>query len=348
MAEPRRALFALTKVRVLIFLREPEAVFWVFVFPLVLAVVLGFAFDGDEATTAVVAVPQGIEGDALVARLERAPNCEVRRVADALEGETAVRMARVDLFLDPVEGNLPTLVRQPGRPESELARLRVLRVLEGRGPEISPAVASDRALDERGSRYLDFLFPGLIGLNILGTGVWGVGFAVADLRSKKLFKRLLVTPVRRSEILLSFVAARAVWLGLELVVLLSFGVWALGVPLNGSIVALGLLAFVAGLTCAGLGLLGASRVRTIEGASGVMNLIMMPMWLGSGVFFSYERFPEVLHPVLALLPLSPVNDGLRAVMLEGAGVADVAQEIAIIGAWGVLAFVGALKLFRWK
>jgi ABC-type multidrug transport system permease subunit len=203
-------------------------------------------------------------------------------------------------------------------------------------------------VEEAGARYVDFLVPGLIGLNIYGTGLWSIGFGVADARQKKLLRRYLVTPMRRSSYLASFMVFRLLFLALELVLLTAFGVWVMGVPLRGSLLAFGVVTFVSAVSFAGVGLLSVCRVKTIEGASGTINVATIPVWLGSGVFFSYERFPEVVQPFLRALPLTPLNDALRAIMLDGAGLAGVLPELGIVAAWGVLSFGLALKLFRWE
>jgi ABC-type multidrug transport system permease subunit len=185
-------------------------------------------------------------------------------------------------------------------------------------------------------------------MNLMGTGMWGIGFAIADVRRRKLLKRMLVTPMRRSSFVLSFMLFRLVFLLLELVVLVSFGRWVLGVPFLGDVVSFLIAAVLGAITFAGLGVLVASRARTIEGVSGLMNLVMMPMWLASGVFFSYERFPEAFHPILKLLPLTALNDALRAVMLEGESALRQGPEVAILAGWCVLTFVLAIKIFRWE
>lgn len=199
-----------------------------------------------------------------------------------------------------------------------------------------------------GARYVDYLFPGLLGLNVAATGLWAIGFAVVEERQGHLLRRLLATPMRRSAYLLSFVLSRLLFLVLELAVLLAFGAWVLGIPLRGSVAALVVLALAGALAFAGLGLLVASRARTLEGISGLTNLVMMPLWLGCGVFFSHERFPEPVRPWLAALPLTPLNDGLRAILLAGEGPLALAGPLACLAAWGSAGFLGALALFRWR
>jgi ABC-type multidrug transport system permease subunit len=342
-----RQLLELTRVRVLLFLREPSALFWVFGFPLVLAAVLGFAFRRGEVQPSRVGVLEGEGTAVLVQLLGAVDHLEAETFTDRAVAEEELRKGAVTALLLP--GEPPTLRLDPTRPEAELTRLRVLRALEQRGrPEPPPPPLTLEAVTETGSRYIDFLFPGLLGLNLMGTGMWSIGFAVANLRQRKVLKRMLVTPMRRSSFLLSFLLARVVFLALELALLVSFGVWVLDVPFRAALPGFVLLSLVGALVFSGLGLLAVARTKTIEGASGMLNLCMMPMWLLSGVFFSYERFPELLQPLLAVLPLSALNDGLRAMMLDGEGLLTVLTPLAILAAWGLIAFFAALRLFRWE
>ena len=283
-------LIELTRVRVLLFVREPEAMFWVLVFPVVLAGVLGYAFRDGEVAASRVAVLAGDGDAALMELLRRDPLIEVEEAPDPAAAKKRLRSGAIDLLISPDDDLRARL--NPERPEAETARLRILAAL---------ARVDDPSLDERmtvepvteeGSRYVDFLFPGLLGMNLMGTGIWGIGFAIADQRQRKLLKRLRVTPTRRSSFLLSFMLSRFVFLAMELIALLLFAVFLLDVPIYGSVAALLVVSTIGTLAFAGLGLLIAARPRTIEGVSGIMNFVMMPMWLASGVFFSYERFPE--------------------------------------------------------
>jgi ABC transporter DrrB family efflux protein len=200
---------------------------------------------------------------------------------------------------------------------------------------------------EHGSRYIDFLIPGLLGMNLMGTGIWGTGFSIVDWRQKKLLKRFLVTPMRKSEYLFSQMLSRLVFLVLEVLIITVFGVLVLGVPFRGSVLAFTVVCLLGTMCFSGLGLLIAARPQTIEGVSGIMNFVMMPMWLFSGVFFSYENFPEVFHPAIQLLPLTALNDALRALMLEGAAPGLPVQMLVVAG-WGILSFFLAMRFFRWQ
>lgn len=349
MSSRTREIFELTRVRVLLFLREPEAIFWVFVFPLVLAGVLGFAFRSRGIEPARVGLVEGAGADRLAEVLGKDEHVELVRFAVRAEGQKKLERAAVDVLLEPAADPLaPRLAYDPARPEGEQARVRVLRALEleRSGGEAAPVEL--QPVGAIGTRYIDFLFPGLLGMNLMGTGMWGIGFAIADTRRRKFLKRLLVTPMRRSSFFLSFMLSRGVWLVLELLVLGLFGLFVLDVPLKGSAWLFGLACALGAFTFAGIGILTAARARTIEAVSGLMNLVMMPMWLGSGVFFSNERFPAAAQPFLELLPLTALNDALRAICLDGAGLFEIARPLMILAAWAVGSFAVALRIFRWE
>ncbi len=352
MSSRTRELFELTRVRVMLFLREPEAVFWVFVFPIVLAAVLGFAFRRTGIQASRIGVVQSASLEALVSALEGSEHVELVRYTpgESARGERDLRRAGIDLLLEapPFEGAPPRVALDPTRTEAETARLRVERALEqvsGSSPRLALDVAE---VTEAGSRYVDFLFPGLLGMNLMGTGMWGIGFAIADVRRRKFLKRLLVTPMRRSSFLLSFMFSRLVFLVLEVAALVLVGRWILGVPFRSGVLDFALASTLGALTFAGLGILVASRVRTIEGVSGLLNLVMMPMWLGSGVFFSYERFPVLVQPLLKALPLTALNDVLRALMLDGDALATRGRELLVLALWALVSFAVALRVFRWE
>jgi ABC transporter DrrB family efflux protein len=356
-----RETFELARARMIVFLREPEVVFWVFAFPLILAAVLGWAFRDAKVEPSQVALLRGPGAEALAARLEGAENVALTWLETRDDALARLRRGALDALIEPAPDALapPRLVLDPSRPEADATRLRLLVALgavavDG-GDGGDGGAAAPRAplleldpIEERGSRYGDFLFPGLLGLNLMGTGMWLLGMATADLRQRKLLKRLLVTPMRRESFLAGLIGARMAFLAAEITVLAAFGAWVLKVPFEGGPLAFVVLCVLGALSFAGLGMLATARVKTVAGASGLLNVVMMPMWLLSGVFFSYERFPELLHPVLRVLPLSALNDALRATMLEGHGLAGIGFELGVLAAWGAAAFLLALRLFRWQ
>lgn len=341
----RPALHELTLARLRELVREPEAVFWTFVFPILLASVLGLAFRGQPPEALPVAVVEGPRAAARMAALAAEPDL-LPRVLSADEARRAVARGRVVLVVAPQEP--PAYVLDPTRPESRAARLLVDAALQRAAGRTDAFSAPVEPLTEPGSRYVDFLVPGLLGLNLLSTGMWGVAFSLVQARGGNLLKRFVAAPVRRGDLLAAQLLSRLVFLVPEAGVLLALAHFALGVPLRGSLAALVLVSVVGALSFVGLGLLSAARPRTIEGVSGVMNLVMVPMWIFSGVFFSTERFPAWLQPFVHALPLTALNDALRAVMLDGAGVTALGGELALLTAWGAACFAVALKLFRWQ
>jgi ABC-type multidrug transport system permease subunit len=228
-----------------------------------------------------------------------------------------------------------------------LARFAAEGALYKQAATAAPPVA-EQHLEEKGNRYIDFLLPGMLGMNLMGGGLWGVGYVLADMRIRKLLKRFLATPMRRRDFLLSVLISRMLFTVPEVLVLLGFGWLVFDVKNHGSLGALVFL-IVYGAACfGGLGLLVASRAKTIETVSGLMNLVMLPMYILSGVFFSSEKFPEIMQPLIQVLPLTAMNDALRGVMLEGKTLPELWSELLVLGVWGVIPFVVALKIFRWR
>jgi ABC transporter DrrB family efflux protein len=340
-------LWQLTRWRMYGFLREPEAVFWVFAFPVLMALALGIAFRNQGPQASRIGVERGVRADSIAAALARSRDLEVV-VVDPEEARTALRRGRITVLVRPNGTGSPVITYDPSRPETRLAYLATIDALERSAGRADLVRARADTQVRPGSRYIDFLIPGLIGLNLLGTGMWGIGFPIATMRQQKLLKRLIATPMSRSDYLLSLMLARLVWLALEVVMVLGFGIIAFGTIVRGSWLAFAIVTVVGACAFSAMGLLIASRARTIEAVSGLMNFVMMPMWLLSGSFFSADRFPEVMQPFVQALPLTVVNNSLRAVMNEGAGMGSIAMPLVVLAVWTVGSFGLALRLFRWE
>ena len=340
-------LVQLTKVRYREFFREPEAVFWVFIFPVLLAAGLGIAFRNRAPDLITVSVVASDTAPSPMAEALRQARVEVLTSSESAAAE-ALRTGEVAMVLVPFPDSSVEYRYDDTRPESRIARLVVDDVLQRAAGRVDLLPLSERLIHERGSRYIDFLVPGLLGMNLMGSGIWGVGFAIVDARKKRLLKRLIATPMSRPQYLASFVLSRLTLLVIEVGLLLGFGALVFGVPFRGSLAVLAAVCVVSSLAFTSLGLLVSSRVQTMEGASGLMNLVMLPMWIFSGVFFSASRFPETIQPFIQALPLTAVVDALRANILRGAGWQTLAPELGIIVAWMAVSFVLALRLFRWR
>jgi len=327
------------------FYREPEAIFWVYGFPILLTVALGIAFRNKPVDKIAVDVQQGPGADRVVAALNHGDRFAVHE-NDADTCRLRLKTGKTELVVIPSPSARPVqYLYAPDRAESLLARDEVNNALEpGRREQLD---AGSRKLDEPGGRYIDFLVPGLLGMSLMGGGLWGVGFVTVDMRIRKLLKRFLATPMKKSQFLAAIMLSRLLFMVPEVLLLLLFARFVFGVLIQGSVLALTLLIVLGAYTFAGIGLLVASRARTVEAVSGLMNLVMLPMWVLSGIFFSSERFPEAAQPFIKFLPLTPLINALRAVMLEGASLASLTTETAILAAWGVITFVLALRWFRW-
>ena len=340
-------LVQLTLVRYREFYREPEAIFWVFLFPVLLTAGLGIAFRSrPPERTPVALVARGASDSTVVAALAAADGLKLRILSDSAAAQ-ALRTGEVALVAVSAEGGIQYRY-DPERPDARTARLLVDRTVQRAAGRTDPVAASDRTVRETGARYVDFVVPGLLGMNLMGSGMWGIGFAVVDARRKHLLKRLIATPMSRSQYLASFVLSRLTFLVVEVVLLLGFAALVFGVPVRGSLWLLAGICLLAALMFSSLGLLVASRPRTVEGVSGLMNLVMLPMWVMSGVFFSSSRFPDAVQPLIQALPLTAAVDALRATMLRGAGPSEVLPELALLAVWLVVTFLVAVRLFRWR
>ncbi len=338
-------LLELTKTRLREFWREKGAVFWVFGFPLLMAIGLGLAFRNQPANLPQVGVVER-ETSRLAAALLASDQLDARRMSQA-RAERELGTGKLDIVVELGERG-PVLHFDSTRDTSPLARRTVSDVLEtaaGRKDKLSLRV---REVTEPGSRYIDFLLPGLIGLNLMGSSMWGVGYNLVVARKRRLLRRYAVTPMLRSHFLLSYFFSRSIFLVLELAVLVSFGALVFGTRVQGDYASLLLMAFSGAASFAAVSLLIGARVDNTEAANGWMNFAQLPMWVLSGAFFSYERFPEWLQAPIRLLPLTALVDSLRAIFNDGASFLNCWPQLLVLLAWGALGFLFSLRSFRWQ
>jgi ABC-type multidrug transport system permease subunit len=331
--------------------REPEVVFWVFIFPLLLAAGLGIAFRNKPADNTSVAVIAGDGAEKILAMLQRSPAHSTIRAA-VLDRDAALKafhVGKYDLAIESKPDGSYTYYYDPARPESVLSRAEIDAALQSAAGRKDALTSSAQSSSEPGSRYIDFLIPGLLGMNLMNSGMWGVGFALVEMRQRKLLKRFVATPMRRSDFLLALTSSRLVLMVIEVGLLLGFGVLVFHMRVQGwrSIFSVLLLASLGAVTFGGVGLLTACRAQKIESVSGLINLVMMPMWIFSGVFFSYDKFPAMAHPFIKALPLTALNDALRATIIEGATLGSQSGRLLVLALWGGVSFILALRWFRW-
>ena len=342
-------LVQLTLVRYREFFREPEAVFWVFVFPVLLTAGLGMAFRNQAPERTPVAVVEGEGARRVQETLAHSADVRAEVLSDTAAAQ-ALRTGRVEIVVVPGAGGAVEYRFDPDRPESRTARLLVDDALQRGSGRGDPIAVKDDRVSEPGSRYVDFVVPGLLGMNLMGSGIWGLGFSIVDARRKKLAQ----APDRHADVadpvpgLVRPVAAddadhrgRGLWWASRVLVF--------GVP----------AARLAAVAARHLPALGA-RVRRAGPAAG------LPRPDDRGRLGAHEpgdaarcgsspgcsspppAFPTPLQPFIQALPLTAVNDALRASMLEGAGLARLGPELAIIVAWLVVSFLLAVRLFRWR
>jgi ABC-type multidrug transport system permease subunit len=342
---PAHPLIELTLTRFREFFREPEAIFWVFAFPVLITCALGIAFRSGSDQPVIVGVATSAGSDETIAALERAGGFTVRRI-DPADVERAVRDGRAPVVIVP--GTPPTYKYDAARAESQAARLAADAALQraaGRRDAFAPL---QQPVEAVGSRYIDWLVPGLLGMNVMGTGLWSISFSIVVSRMRKLLKRLVATPMSKWHYLASHVLNRLAFLALESTILITFAWLVFGVEVHGSLIALAFLAVLGAFCFGAIALLAASRVRTIEAVSGLLNVVMVPMWIFSGVFFASSNFPDVMQPFIQALPLTALNDAFRAIINEGLPLTSQWHEVGILVGWGGTAFTLALRLFKWQ
>jgi ABC-2 type transport system permease protein len=336
------SLFQLTSMRFRLFLREPEAIFWTFIFPILLAAGLGIAFRNRPADVLQVG----------------ATTTQLTQALAADKGLTAATMDEAEGTHELATGKILLLaIQRPEgvaykyddtNPDARTARMVADRAVQTAAGRREAVRAENELVHETGARYIDFVVPGLLGMNLMGSAMWGLGFAIVEARQKKLLKRLVASPMPRWQYLASFLLSRLAMLVIEVAAFLGFARLVFGVPFRGSLVELGFLCLLTSLAFSALGLLVSSRARTMEAASGLMNLVMLPMWILSGVFFSATRFPAVIQPVVRALPLTAAIDVLRGNMLQGMSLGQMIAPMGILLAWFVVPFAVSLRIFRWR
>lgn len=358
-------LRALTRARILAFVREPAVIFWVFAFPALLALALGLAFRDEPAAAPRIGVALGsaaTPGDeALLSLLRKSERVSLEERPKA-ELDHRLRKGGVDLVLEwaggsqspdvaaSAAGSTPRydLRYDPTRAEGVLARLVLDDVIQDGLGRKDVAELRERTEVPRGARYIDYLMPGLIAMNLMSSALWGVGYGMVQERSKKLMRRFATTPLSRTSFLSSYILSRLLFLAVEVAFLVAFGALVFDVTVQGSLFALFFVALIGVLSFTGFAVLCAARTASVEVVSGFINALTLPMWLLSGTFFSYERFPEALHPLIQLMPLTALNDGLRMITNEGAGLIEVLPQLGVLTGWGALTFLLGVRLFRWR
>jgi ABC-2 type transport system permease protein len=336
------SLYQLTMARFRLFLREPEAIFWIFLFPILLAVGLGIAFRNRPADV--------LQVGATTPQLTQALAADKGLTADTVdEAEGTHELATGRILLLAIQRPDGVAYKYDDtNPDARSARLLADRAIQAAAGRKDAVHAGNELVHETGARYIDFVVPGLLGMNLMGSAMWGLGFAIVEARQKKLLKRLVASPMPKWQYLASFLLTRLAMLIIEVAFFLGFAKIAFGVPFRGPLWQLALFCLMTSMAFSGLGLLVSSRAKTMEAVSGLMNLVMLPMWILSGVFFSATRFPAMVQPFVRALPLTAGIDAMRGNMLQGISMSQMLPQVGILLAWFVVPFVVSLRIFRWR
>lgn len=344
------------------FFREPGILFWAFGFPIAMAWVLGIAFSGQGSLEdkAGVIVPAKNEQTILGERLRHIESGDgaytlfpdgkkghsIRLTPmDKDSADLALRRGKILFVLEETKGQGIVFHLDPANRAAHHAALQVEKHLftDGR-PGIRASIVPVTA---GGSRYIDFLIPGLLALGVMNSSLWGTGWAITELRIKKLLRGMIATPMSRAEFLGSFFITRLLISLVEAVVLIAFARLVFSVKIQGSVPALLCLHFAGNAAFSGIAVFASSRAQSTQVANGIINALTLPMMVVSGIFFSYHNFPDIAIPVIERLPLTLFADSLRLVFNEGAGVLQILPASVGLAVVGLVFFLTGLRIYKW-
>lgn len=352
-------------------IREPAVIFWGVVFPILMAWGLGMAFTQKPGITSDIVfiaktnqaeiLPEAISSKLNLRKtFSKGQTCYQFNYSDKKSGNITfnfypktwddanlmLKKGQTSIVID-VKDGLPVFYFDRMNQEAQLLFIQLSGLLEKGSAYLSEQNLHAEPLTLAGTRYVDFLIPGLIGMGIMMSCMWGLSYSLIEKRSKKLLRRMVATPMKKPVFLTSLFTARFTMNLAEATILAMFAYFYFGVEIQGSIAAL-LLLFIAGNTAfSGLAVLISSRTANPEVGNGLINAIVTPMLVLSGVFFSYHSFPEWIVHIIKPLPLTMLNDGARAIFNEGAGFTETIIPALILFAEGFVFFFAGLKTFKW-
>ena len=364
-------LFRLVISQFKLFFREPGVVFWSFGFPVVMAWILGIAFANKgeilrnvgivtENPAAVSALPKWLHEKSGTVDNQLSGEAELEwkvgmnagdqarfrfRAMSEEEAVLALKRGQISLW---IEGSPETNLSYRFDPDNADARLTYLLLETAFREKISSEIKAEiRPLTMVGIRYVDFLIPGLMAMSIMNACLWGIGWNLIELRIKKLLRRIVATPLRKSIFLISHGLNRMILSAAEMLLLYIFAYFYFDIRIQGSLLALALVFLSGYCAFAGIAILISSRVQNTQSGNGMINIVTMPMFILSGIFFSYHNFPDWLIPYVEVLPLTMLTNSLRGIITEGIGLAQVIQPSLGLFGIGAVCFALGLKLYLW-
>jgi ABC-2 type transport system permease protein len=353
------------------FVREPGIIFWSVIFPIAMAWVLGIAFSKQSELIQQIVLIENIRdpyppfreflNDAKQITKEihgENLSCfEKTMISDKL-GKTSYRFISTDwdhgiLLLKRGQVNLilkeyPDSLQYFFDPLNPSAKTNFILLSSSINNEkLVYETATISPLTQKGNRYIDFLIPGLLALGAMNSLLWGISYALIEMRSKKLMRRMVATPMKKSEFLISFFVARLSIAIIEALILCTFAYFYFRISLQGSFLALATIFLAGNIAFSGLAILISSRTANSRIGTGLINMVTMPMMILSGIFFSYYNFPDFAIPIIQKMPLTMMADSMRAVFIEGAGIKQIAVNSSVLTALGTCCFLIGLKIYKW-
>ncbi|TFG42153.1 MAG: ABC transporter permease [Bacteroidia bacterium] len=355
--------------------REPGVLFWGIIFPILMSLGLGLAFTKKSDLVRKVAVIRSSE-ISVKATSELSMFLEMNCIKQQPESkedsrwqyelkndklgntlflfyeldwnEAMVMLKRgtVSLILQSNNGKTEYHF-DPVNADAELRYLELRNIISSREIIYAENNSEIKPLTVTGTRYIDFLVPGLITMGVMMSTMWGISYGIIEKRAKKLLRRLVATPMKKSHFLIALITVRVTMNFIEALVLVVFALIAFNISIQGSISAL-ILIFIAGnIAFAGIAVFVSSHTSNTEVGNGLINAVVMPMMILSGIFFSYQNFPDWSVRIIRALPLTTMTDGVRSIFNEGAGYNEVVIPILALSVIGILFFSAGLKIFKW-
>jgi ABC-2 type transport system permease protein len=372
----KNQLMQLTSAYIREIIREPGVLFWGILFPILMSVGLGLAFA--KKTDVVRKVAYVLTDESGKNNTDTIIQAYLMNAADKNEGldkKSPVyritmqdeKLGKTTFLIQPMDwqnaivelkrGSLNLIITEkngqpeyhfdPVNPDAQLSHLLLSRILSNKDNLVLKNDENIKPLTLQGTRYIDFLIPGLLAMGIMMSSLWGLSYGIIEKRSKKLLRRMIATPMKKSNLLISLITVRTLMNFIEAFLLYLFTYYAFHIRIQGSVPALIAIFISSNIAFAGISVLVSSRTAKTEIGNGLINLVVFPMMLLSGIFFSYHNFPDWSIPYIQKLPLTMVADGIRSIFIEGAGITQIAMPCIILSGIGIVLFATGLKIFRW-
>jgi len=341
------------------FLRNPGIIFWAVFFPILMAWGLGLAFTKQDQlirnvawvknqnNTTVLSESTVKQGDQvnIMAGSENAGLTTYRLIPVSMdEAIQMIKKGKATVIFDESPGEV-TYHFDSKNPEAQLAYLHLTRYLQN--PESSMISAEIKPIEAAGARYIDFLVPGLISLNIMMSCMWGISYNLIDKRIKKLLRRMVATPMKKSAFMIAQFIARIGLTAMEVSIILLFTFLYFNITIQGGFLPFFVLFLGGNIAFTGIAIFVSSRTSNIQIGNGLINLVIMPMMILSGIFFSYHNFPDWAINLIHKLPLTLLADSIRSVFNEGAQLLEILPAFGILCLVGLAFFSVGIRIYRW-